>query len=298
MPFIYTIYGITLSTPFPCAVLPPAAPEILPELVVVEGAVPLHLEAPQAQDENWEAAPGRSLLRGGLRVGRFLVEDGQRVTLQRSQSARDDLLALAFLSSVIAAVLRQRGKLLLHANTALTPVGALAISGISGAGKSTTLTALLQRGCSMLADDTTVLQYNDQGQVEVLPGVPQMNLLDDAAEGLNYDIRSFPRHQWQSRKAIVPMHEKMVPHPVPLSALYLLEKGEVESVQVQPLQGMEKFSAAQSCIFGPMLPAEHSGLFPLFTGLLAQVPVVRLTRPNQHWSVSDITEILLRTDYR
>ncbi|MEI7847421.1 MAG: hypothetical protein WCK35_16595, partial [Chloroflexota bacterium] len=237
-------------------------------------------------------------LRGGLRVGRFLVEDGQRVTLQRSQSARDDLLALAFLSSVIAAVLRQRGKLLLHANTALTPVGALAISGISGAGKSTTLTALLQRGCSMLADDTTVLQYNDQGQVEVLPGVPQMNLLDDAAEGLNYDIRSFPRHQWQSRKAIVPMHEKMVPHPVPLSALYLLEKGEVESVQVQPLQGMEKFSAAQSCIFGPMLPAEHSGLFPLFTGLLAQVPVVRLTRPNQHWSVSDITEILLRTDYR
>ncbi len=294
--YTYTLYGLTLATPFPCAALTPAASGTQPDLQVVEGEVPLHLAAPHAQEKNWEAAPGLYLLRSGKRAGRFLVENGQKITLQRGPAAQDDLLALALLDSVIVAALRQRGKLVLHANTAYTPGGAVAISGVSGAGKSTTLTALLQRGCSMLADDITVLQFDAQGRVEALPGVPQMNLLEDAAAGLDFDIRAYPRHQWRTGKALVPTHEQMHPSPAPLSALYLLEKADIDQIRLEKLTGTEKFIAAQSCIYGPMLPAEHPALFPLFSAFIEQTAVYRLTRPASRWSVDEVTDIILHTE--
>ena len=295
MTYTYTVYGLTLSTPFPCTVLPPASPQASPDVTVIEGEVPFQLTAPVVEELRWQAEAGRYLYRGGRRAGRFLVEDGKRVTLQRSPAAEDEMLAFAFLDFVLAAILRQRGLLVLHANTALTPQGAVAISGGSGAGKSTTLTALLQQGCAMISDDITALHLGIGGQIETLPGIPQMHITEDTAQSLNYDISTFPRHQWRRMKAAVPMHEQMAAQPAPLRALYLLEKQDVKEVSVQILSGVEKFSVVQSCVYGPLLPDEHPAIFPLFTALTEQVTVYHIIRPHTRWSVADVTKIILST---
>ncbi len=293
MTYTYTVYGLTLSTPFPCTVLPPASPQASPDVTVIEGEVPFQLTAPVVEELRWQAEAGRYLYRGGRRAGRFLVEDGKRVTLQRSPAAEDEMLAFAFLDFVLAAILRQRGLLVLHANTALTPKGAVAISGESGAGKSTTLTALLQQGCAMISDDITALHLGADGHIETLPGIPQMHITEDTAQSLNYDISTFPRHQWRRMKAAVPMHEQMATQPAPLCALYLLEKMDVDEVCVRALNGAEKFSTVQTCVYGPMLPEEHPAIFPLFTALVEQVAVYHVTRPHTRWSLADVTKIIL-----
>jgi hypothetical protein len=297
MTYTYIVYGLVISTTFPCKVLPSAAPQAVPDVIVGEGEVAPHLTAPVAEGLRWEVEPGRFLFRGGGRTGRFLAEDGSRVTMQRAPGAEDDMLASSLLDSVLVALLRQRGKLVLHANTALTPKGALAIGGESGAGKSTTLTVLLQQGCVMFSDDISVLQLNGEGQVEVLPGIPQLNLTEDAAQGLEYDISHFSRHQRRRAKAVIPTHEQMSLLPAPLRALYLLEKKDVEEVHARLLSGAEKFSAVQSCIYGPLLPKEHLAIFPLITALVEQISIFRVERPAKRWSVSDVINVILSTDY-
>ena len=292
MTYIYTVYGFTVATPFPCE-LRPAPPAATPDIQVIEDKVPFHLDAPLTKEDNWEAAPGIYLHRGGKRVGRFLVEDGKRITFQRAPQAEDNLIALVFLDSIIVAILRQQGKIVLHANAALTPNGAVAISGESGAGKSTTLTALLQKGCSMLADDILALQMNPQGQVEVALGAPQMNLLDDAAQSLHYDVSGSPRHRWRSGKSIVSTHEYMAETPAPLKALYLLEKNPaLKEIHPQLLTGAEKFIAVQGCIYGPMFPEEHSAAFPFFSTLIEQTAVYRIQRPVDHWSIPAVLDFI------
>jgi hypothetical protein len=55
-------------------------------------------------------------------------------------------------------VLQARGRELLHASAALTPRGAIAFAGSSGAGKSTMAFALSQRGYPPLADDALLFE--------------------------------------------------------------------------------------------------------------------------------------------
>src|SRR6185369_10421226 len=103
--------------------------------------------------------------------GRFLVEGGRRITLYRNPTAKDVRLCAHLLAAVIAALLRQRGLLVLHANVVTTPRGAVAITGASGAGKSTTQAALMSLGCRMVTDDITVVSMGSDGRILALPGV-------------------------------------------------------------------------------------------------------------------------------
>jgi hypothetical protein len=291
MTYTYAAYELILRLPFPCPVLPLMQENTSPDVIVKEGSVPYRLAAPVAEGKMWQAEPDRFLWRGGPRAGRFLVEGGQCITLERNPAAEDNILAFHFLASVMAALLRQRGLLVLHANAAVTPTGAVAISGESGVGKSTALAALLGRGCTMLADDITVLRLQSDGCVEALPGVPQLHLPEDSAFNLGQDIAELPRYRWRRMKAAVPI--EIAPAPVTLRALYLLRTKPRDDLQVQALTGAEKFAALQECVYGPLLPQEHPRHFPLFAAVTDQVAVYRLDRPIARWSVGEIVEVLL-----
>ena len=291
MTYTYTAYELVLRVPFHCPVLRPAPEDAVPDIIVGEGSVPHRLATPLAEGKMWQAEPDRFLWRGGPRAGRFLVEGGQCITLERNPAAEDEILAFHFLASVMAALLRQRGLLVLHANTAVTPIGAVAVSGESGVGKSTTLAALLGRGCTMLADDVTVLRLRSDGCVEALPGVPQLHLPEDSADNLGQDIAGLPRYRWRRMKAAVSV--ETTPAPAALRALYLLRTKPQNDLQVQTLTGAEKFAALQECVYGPLLPQEHPRHFPLFAAVADQVAVYRLDRPAARWSVDEIVEILL-----
>jgi hypothetical protein len=291
--YAYTAYGLTLCVPFPCPPLAVAPAGATPDVFVSDGAVPRRLAAPQAEGNMWQAEPGRFLLRGGPRAGRFLAEDGTHVTLERNPAAQDDLLCFYFLDAVLAALLRQRGLLVLHANAAVTPTGAIAISGESGAGKSTTLAALLQHNCAMLSDDITALRLGGDERVQVLPGVPQLHLCEEAAAGLGRDITGLPRYQWRRMKAAVPALSAMAARPAPLRALYLLQTHAGDDLRVHTLTGADKFAAVQACVYGPLLPQEHTGQFPLLAAVAAQVAVVRIERPMARWAVSDVMDVIL-----
>ena len=192
----------------------------------------------------------------------------------------------------MAAALRQRGLLVLHANVALTPSGAVMVSGRSGAGKSTTLAALLQRGCAMIADDVAVLRLGATGSVEVLPGIALMHLWEDAAGRLGLNTKGLPPHPLRPRKAAVaaPVVHAL---PLPLRAMYLLECNGIERLCVFSLTDMDKLVALLDCVYGPMLPGEHPEQFRLFSATAEQVAIHRIVRPEGRWTVDEVVEVVL-----
>lgn len=298
MTYTYTVYGLTLRTPFPCPGLSAAPADAAPDVTVEYGTVPRELADAVAADDSWtmgyswQTAPGRFLLKAGMRAGRFLVEDGRKVIVERNPAAEDELIVFHLLHSVMAAVMRQRGLLVLHANVVLTPAGAVVLSGKSGAGKSTTLAALLQRGCSMIADDIAVLCFGAAGSAEVFPGVAQMHLWEDAAERLGLNITGLASHPLRRRKAAVavPIGSAGLLQP---KAIYLLECNGVEQLHVSSLTGSDKFAALQDCVYGPMLPDEHPGQFRLFSAAVEQMAVHRIMRPEGRWTVDEVIKVIL-----
>ena len=296
MSYTYRAYGLTIQVPFACPALTPAdagpAADAV-DVVVRERPVPGRLSAPRFGEASWDAAPGEFLLRGGQRSGRFLVEEGS-VLLERNRECDEAVLARHFTDQVLAALLRQRGLLVLHANAVQTPDGVVVIGGESGSGKSTTLAALLRRGCRMLSDDMTALRPGDvPGVIEVVPGAAQIHLTQDAAEGLGYAVSPAQLQPWRRMKTAVSAHDSMTGQAGQLRALYVLRPSGGEEVVAARVTGGGKFLALQECLYGPMFAEEHPALFPLMSAVVAAVPFYRLDRPASRWSVEEVAGAIL-----
>jgi hypothetical protein len=299
MTFSYSIYGLIFHLPFPCPFLPRVTEDSLPDVTVRYGTVPEQLvEMPSSEKEakrhNWQVLPGRYLYVGGMRAGRFLVEDGRQVTIELNHAAEDNRILHLFLRYGIAAIMRQRGHLVLHANAAVTKTGAAVISGKRGTGKSTTLISLLNRGCPMLTDDVTVLAMGSQGLVEVLPGISCLQLCDETAEILGLDVSESFRNPLGRSKLVLSAQGKLNSKPVPLRSLYILETSpEHSNVTISRITGKGKFEALLGCVYFPLMIEEHPGLFSLFSAAAEQAEIIRIRRPEGRWTVDEVVKAVL-----
>jgi len=296
MIYTYRAYGLTIQVPFACRALIPVAAGSGPaaaDVVVRERPVPRQLPAPRAADASWDASPGSFLLRGGHRAGQFLVEAGT-VAFERNPGCDDTILAQYFTGQVLAAVLRHRGLLVLHANAVQVADGVVVIGGDTGSGKSTTGAILIRRGCRMLSDDVTALRPGAApGMVEVVPGAAQTHLVRDAAEVLGHVISQGQLQPWRRMKAAISTHDVMASLADRLLAVYLLRPSDRDEVLLTRATGGDKFLALQECLYGPMFAEEHPALFPLMATVAADVPLFHLDRPSSRWSVDEVADAIL-----
>jgi hypothetical protein len=293
--YFYSCYALTVRVPFRCRWLPAARASDRPDVVVSDGTVADRLDSPAATDVTFDAEPGRFLSRGGARAARFLVESGGRVTVDRADSADDETVAAQFLSQVLPAVMRQRGHVVLHADAVVLPnAAAIAISGGSGAGKTTTTMALLARGAAHLADDAVVVQPASDGGVTALPGPGRLHLDDDAASRLGIDTGALPRYPLRQAKAVVEVPAS-ARSATALVALFVINQHPGPDVRVRRVQGVDAFALIQDCIYGPLLSEEHARVFPLLASLADSVAVYVVDRPDNRWTAEEVAAAILDT---
>jgi len=290
---LYEFYGKTFSLPLSCFGLPELSEGSPPDISMVEGRVPLRLEMPRASNTRWDASPGRYLFRGGPHAGRFLVEKGKNVILERNPHAEESLLASYFLSSILAAVMRQQGYLVLHASTLLLNGKGIALTGESGAGKSTTLSHLLDKGAVMVSDDLTVVSSGKDGKIEVLPGIPKLSLCEDAALRTGRNITTLQRNPLRRDKVHTPLDASFCTTNAPLHVIYELSVGATPEVRLTTLSGAAKFNTLQSAVYGPMFPDEHPAQFALFAIMAEKLDCSHLERPRSGWSLGTVVEKIL-----
>jgi hypothetical protein len=96
---------------------------------------------------------------------------------------RQEDLTVLLLGPVLSHVLRLRGTTVLHASAVAMGGKALVFVGHSGAGKSTTMAALVRQGCRFLSDDKVPLHEHD-GTFATSPGPGWAKLEPDAADAL------------------------------------------------------------------------------------------------------------------
>jgi hypothetical protein len=290
-------YGLNFSLPFPCPEAPFADDGAVPDVLVEDGRVPSQLSEGVLRGDGFEAAPGRFLLRAGRRAGRFLVEDGTRITLQRGGASEDPIVAFHFLHTVMAALLHQRGNVVLHAGAVAGEEGATVISGESGAGKSTVLADLAARGFPLLSDDVTALSVGPDGETEVIPGPSSVHLCGDAAERLSErlspEVAGLPRRSWHRMKVAVPVTGIRPGGRYPFRRWVELAIGTGDEVRVECLSGARKLEALQRCIYMPMQIAEHAQRFGLLRAVMGRVPVLAIERPSGQWTLDRVAQAVL-----
>jgi hypothetical protein len=171
--YSYQLFGLSLQSDIACPELLPQEPNPSPDVIIKVGQVPDALERPLARGARWQTAAGR-FLNDLPEVARFLAQDGSRIVVQPAAGASEEAIRAYLLSGCLAILMHQRGLFMLHSSGVSTRNGAVLFAGKSGTGKSTMVSAFLDRGYKILADDMLALAFDGQGGVIVLPGFPQV----------------------------------------------------------------------------------------------------------------------------
>ena len=227
----YTAYGLGIRSEVRLP-LPPATPEGEAEVDIRIGAVPETLGASSARRRAWEAAPDLFLMAVDG-VARYLVREGREITVEPARDGQEGEAVSAFLlGSVLAACLKQRGVLTLHASAIATEDGAVLFAGHSGAGKSTLLAALLERGHAMLSDDVTGIVPDGGGPPVALPAFPCLRLWADAVEALGWEGRVRGRVREGMEKYLVPV-EPAREASLPVRAVFVLRHHNRDAIEIE-----------------------------------------------------------------
>lgn len=226
-------------------------------------------------------------------VGVLTVQDGRRIDLAPFAGVSSRTVRLTLLGPAMAAVLHQRGFLVLHASVVEIDGRAVAFLGDSGSGKSTLAAAMHARGHRLVSDDVAAVRIGPDGP-EVYAGYPRFKLWPDALSALGHDAASLRRVEPGLEKRAKGLDEGFAERTaLPLAAYHVLEEGTaVELTRLPPRDG---FLALVTNAYGVqrldgVTGAEH---FEARSAVVQNVPGYCLTRP---WDLALLQTVVARLE--
>jgi len=209
----------------------------------------------------------------------------------------EDLTAYLY-GPVLGFVLRVRGRLAMHASCVRIGDGAVLLAGPPGAGKSTTAAALAMRGLTVVADDLTALNQDDEDDApRAWPAFDHLRLWPDGGRVVLGDATPLERITpgWDKRR--FPLEgESFAGGPVPVRAVFTLRPRRGAHAVVRPLAPMRAVVTLATLTYANYLldaPMRARELMQL-GALVRAVPVLALTPPVGRANLDALCDAIVR----
>lgn len=230
-------------------------------------------------------------------IGLFLVRDGSEIIIEPDSGAEEKLLRLPLIGIALAALLQQRGMLVLHASAVSIGAGAVAFLGWKGRGKSTTAAMLYRRGHPVISDDIVAMENIETGIPSIVPGFPNFKLMPETAVsvlGDNPDALS--ECYTGAEKRFRPFSDNFLRESVPLKAIYVLEDGEkLKAEMLKPQDALTTLIANTFLArYGKQLLQNKQAMANLrqCSNVVNYTPVYRLERPRSLDLLEDLAQLI------
>ncbi len=285
----YSVYGLRVHTEIACPELPfHPQPDGNPD-VTIRLLPTLPITSESVESGCYDVRPGvfRLVVKG---VGRYLVEEGSRISIEPLAGSSTDEVRLFLLGSVIGALLYQRGLFPLHGSAVETRWGAMIFVGAQGIGKSTLAAQFYRRGYRLLSDDVCAVTTID-GKLLVLPALAHFRLCADAYERLApaQDVR------FNVDKFVVPMNEGYCPDPVPLKAIHVLANQEDGDPQFEVIRGFDRVQRLFENLYRPQFlkgQETQSDLMRLAGKIAQKTPMATVSRKRDPETIDGMIDFL------
>ena len=289
-----SIYGLTVASDIDLPELSVAPAGASPDIVIRRGDVP----------EVWRETDPRELraildgtpeqlwtrVTGSIRM---IMREGSEITYALEAGCKEDEARLFLLGSGLGAILMQRGSLVIHGNAITLPgrKDAIVCVGDSGAGKSTTAIAMMQRGYSILADD--ICPIGPDGRTE--PGMPRAKLWLDTAQRLGIDTGPLARIRDGDAKFNLPLGQRYCSERRSIGAFVWLDPHDAGDIRVTEVGGVEKFEVLRNNIYRPeflALLGREADYLRAIARIAAQTPVYKVSRPRDGFDIDPLLDAI------
>lgn len=228
-----------------------------------------------------QARPGHFLFQVAG-VARYLIRDGREIHIDPAPApgADPDSLRAFLLTTALAALLLQRGFLVLAGGAATRAAQAVALIGAPGAGRSTLLAALQGQGWSLLSDELCAVKADAAGRLAAWPVHPTLALWRDCLDRHGLPWAALPPVRPGLGKYTLPF-ERAADGPRPLTHVVVLRQSNAPYSDAA-ITGMERLvplleHASLSHFLGAMAVRDrHLGLA---AGLTRQAAFHVVNRP-------------------
>lgn len=286
--YSYVAYGLHIGSMLPLPELLPAAgePEVVLRVAKVDGLPP-----EVRSGEGYCQAEAETVHLFWPEAGAFQISGGREIVVEPAPAAEERVVRLYLLGPVLAMLLFQRGRLILHASAVAIDGAAVAFLGASGWGKSTTAAAFHAHGYGVVADDVAAVQTGS-GRPLIFPGFPQLKLCPDALLSLGHRPETLPQLHPDEGKRGRCVIDGFCREPLPLRSLYVLAEGR--RLEIEPLQGRETFvellrhSYAVRLLYAIGAAAQ----FKQCASVVGAAPARRLKRPRSLQRLPDLVRLV------
>ena len=285
----YWAYGLRIHTDLVCPELPlhpqpDGEPDVTIRLLSPVSSAPESLE-----NGYYEVRPGafRMTIVG---VGRYFVEDGNRISIEPVAGSSPGEVRLFLLGSAMGALLYQRGLLPLHGSAVETQWGAMIFAGAPGAGKSTLAAQFHRRGYRVLSDDVCAVA-SAPGGLQIFPALAQFRLCADAYDRLGATQEA----RFNVDKFVVPMNEGYCPYPTPLKAIHILADQEGGDPEFEVLRGFDRVQRLFENLYRPQFLKGQitQGDLMRLAGLIAQkTTIAQVSRSRDPQALDKLVDFL------
>ena len=232
----YSAYGLTVRSEIPLDEFP-ATTEEHEDVSVAYGEIPDWALEIQDKAEAIEITP-ESARFWFANTGGFAVTDGNRITAYPRPGVPVEVLRLYVEGMLLAMLLHQRGRCVLHASVVEIEGVAVALMGHVGAGKSSLAGTLYTRGHRVLADDNAAILVSS-GRPSVTPAYPYVKLFPAIASLLGFHNGSLRALHSSQPKMAGAVGNGFTAAPSPLARIYLLGRNHQPEIrQLSPLEAM------------------------------------------------------------
>jgi hypothetical protein len=188
-------------------------------ITISYGAVSNHgLAAPTQQGFTYQATNTDFWLNIPF-IARFLVSNGQQITIEPNERADEDSIHTFLFSTCIEVLLRQRQKILLSGYALKMSESGVALLGDSSKGASMLQNLFYKRGHSFLTSN--FLALNDEGFI--LPGIAQIEAHTQIVSALKIETDNLQKIRPGIEKYVIPLKQQYHSQPLPLRVIYTLK---------------------------------------------------------------------------
>lgn len=288
----YRAHGLTFDSDIELPELVPFDGE--PDVMIRYGQVPERLEGPVTHGPGYQATAGHYLL-DLPGMARYLVREGRDVIIAPAPGAREDDVRVFVLSSVMAALVHQKGLLAMHASAVEVDGRCVLFAGESGAGKSTLTAAFHNRGYRIVTDDLSVVSFDRNGVPMVPPGYRHVKLRPDSLELVGASLGARREMQFGVQKFSVAVPGAAPLAPLRLARMFMLSTRTAEAIALRDFTGRSKVAALLKATYRRrMLIAlgQRATHFAQCTALGRCIPVGAVDRPPHLDGLQRLVDVL------
>lgn len=293
----YQIYGLTIFSQLQCPLLFSASSNA--DATIVMGTVPADC-LPEGSRKGAHFLGGDQVLLVIEGVAKYLISAGNEVLIEPFPDARQDMVRLYLLGSVLGILLHQRGILPLHGCGIIHNDRAILFLGDTGIGKSTLAEAFRRKGYKLLTDDVSALAIGADGGVDVFPAYPKINLTEESTDRFDIRVEGLPAAHPKKKKYCVPVEGGFSAAPHPLARIYVLHRSNDRTIRLETPGKIAAIPFLTHNTYRPQALA-RMGLQQRHLDQCARIadnyPVRLLTRPDDLGRLAELTD-LLENDFR